>query len=292
MLQVIDTHPHVISDDLEKYPLAPIGGKLSKYAEQYRITIETFIKMMDEANVTQSVLVQSSTGYGYDNSYCADAGARYPDRICPLGCIDATAPDAPEKARYWVKERGLVSLRLFTAGTTMSETDWLDKPITDPFFQEAIKLGISVCIQLRKTGLPMLYNVLQRYPSIPFVLDHMATPGFDDGVPYAKAQALWDLAQFPNLYLKVTTDNLNEANIGASTTQDLLKVLLERFGANRLMWGSNIPSVWERYMPGSSYKDMVDFARKTISFASEEDQKWFLADTARKVYPELVRRAR
>jgi predicted TIM-barrel fold metal-dependent hydrolase len=288
-MEVIDTHPHVIADDLQKYPLAPIGGKLSGYAQQYRINGEKLVQMMDEAGVTQTVLVQSSTGHGYDNSYCADVAKAYPGRIVGMGCIDATAPDAAEKTRYWIKERGMESVRLFTAGTTMEETDWLDKPIAQPFFEEALKLGISVCIQIRKTGVPMLINVLKRYPSIPFVLDHMAAPAIDDGPPYAKAKEVFSLAEFPNLYLKITTDTLVLANAGASTTQDLLKAVLERFGAKRMMWGSNIPSVWERHMQGASYKDMVDLAKTSISFASEEDQRWFLSETARSVYPGLLR---
>jgi len=31
---IIDTHPHIISDNVEKYPISPLGGKRSKWSEK------------------------------------------------------------------------------------------------------------------------------------------------------------------------------------------------------------------------------------------------------------------
>jgi L-fuconolactonase len=285
-MDVVDTHPHVNAEDLVKYPLNPIGGKLSIYAEKHRMSAEQFIKYMDDAGVAQSTLIQSGTGYGYDNSYCADSADRYPDRFVGVCCVDAPASDAQEKLRYWITERKMAGSRLFTAPSTTGETYWLDQPITYPYFEEAERLGIPVCIAIRNTGVPMAVNVIERYPNIRFILDHMALPMVEDGAPYAQAKPLFDLAKYPNVTLKFTNNNIISAGKGASTVKAFFSLLLDKFGASRMMWGSNMPSIWKNG-PEGSYTDLVDMARRELSFVSEADRVWMFAETARSLYPSL-----
>jgi predicted TIM-barrel fold metal-dependent hydrolase len=285
---MVDTHPHVVSPESErdKYPLAPIGGKLSVYAQERQTTTEQFLAMMDEAGVQQAVLVQSSTGHGYDNSYAADSVAKYPDRFAGVCCVDAPAPDGAEKLRYWIQDRGMSGVRLFTAGSTMNETDWLDKDDAIPFWKEAARLDVPVTVQVRWTGLPMFVNVVKRYPNVRMLLDHFANVAVDEGPPYKGAQALFELAQFPNIWLKFSTNNIRKANEGKSTVKEFFGKLVDTFGANRLMWGSNFPGTWGQG-PAGPYKELADLARDELAVLGEESQRWLLSGTAREVYPKL-----
>jgi predicted TIM-barrel fold metal-dependent hydrolase len=280
-MDMVDTHPHVVADDTKKYPLTPIGGKMSVYAQERPNTTEQYLALMDETGITQAALVQSSTGHGYDNSYMADSVDKYPDRFAGVTCVDAQAPDAGKTLRYWIADRGMSGVRLFTAGSTMNETDWLDKPGIEGFWEAAEDLKTPVCIQIRWTGLHMLRNILERYPNITFIVDHLAGAKPDDGPPFAKAQPFLDLAQYPHLYMKFTTRNITDAGEGKSTVEEWFGKLIELFGADHIMWGSNYPSA-----PGP-IKPMVDLARKELSVLPEEHQRWLLAETARNVYPKL-----
>src|SRR5215211_164157 len=126
MMQIIDIHPHVIAADQARYPLEPVGGQLSEWAAQRAVTREQLLAGMDEAGVAQAVLVQASTAHGHDNSYTADSAAAHPARFAWVGSVDALAPDAPDQITYWVQERGMAGVRLFTAGSTMTEqASWL-----------------------------------------------------------------------------------------------------------------------------------------------------------------------
>lgn len=77
-MDIVDTHCHVVSADLARYPRAPLGGKQSGWATTRPVTADGMAERMNEAGITQSVLVQATTAYGYDNSYVLDsrAGAR------------------------------------------------------------------------------------------------------------------------------------------------------------------------------------------------------------------------
>src|SRR5438270_2418823 len=119
-MSVIDTHPHVISTDTQRYPRAPLGGHQSDWSRDRPVSMDQMIAAMDRAGVAKSALVQASTCYGHDNSYVADAVAAHPERFTGVFSVDVLAPEAPERMRHWVS-RGLTGMRLFTIGSTMPD---------------------------------------------------------------------------------------------------------------------------------------------------------------------------
>jgi predicted TIM-barrel fold metal-dependent hydrolase len=148
--------------------------------------------------------VQASTCYGHDNSYVADAVAAYPARFTGVFSVDVLAPDAPEKMRFW-QDRGLTGMRLFTIGSTMkTQADWIDDPKAYPAWKAAGDLGLPVCMQMSQTALPQLISMVKRFPGVKVILDHLARPVLEDGPPYAAAASLFNLAQYPGIYLKAT----------------------------------------------------------------------------------------
>src|ERR1700679_697736 len=104
--RLIDIHPHIISTDTRRYPIAPLGGEQSGWSAKRPATFEQYVAAMDAAGIAKAAIVHSSTTYGFDNSYVADAVAIDPKRIDGVFSVDILAPDAPQKIRHWV-ERGL-----------------------------------------------------------------------------------------------------------------------------------------------------------------------------------------
>src|SRR5215469_6813268 len=80
-MPVIDIHPHIVSPDTRRYPLAPLGGTQSTWSSERPTTYEMLLAEMDAAGVGKAAIVHSSTAYGYDNSYVADAVAAVPSRF-------------------------------------------------------------------------------------------------------------------------------------------------------------------------------------------------------------------
>ena len=94
MSSIIDIHPHIVSPDTKKYPLDPLGGTQSTWSTERPTTYDDLLHAMDEAGVAKAAIVHSSTAYGYDNSYVADAVAAVPSRFTGVYSIDVLAPDA------------------------------------------------------------------------------------------------------------------------------------------------------------------------------------------------------
>jgi predicted TIM-barrel fold metal-dependent hydrolase len=279
---VIDIHPHIISPDLKRYPRAPLGGKQSDWSATRPVSLEQLIAAMDGSGVQKAAIVQASTCYGHDNSYVADTVAAHPKRFTGVFSVDVLAADATVRMRHWM-ERGLTGMRLFTFGSTMSEqASWLDDAKSYPAWTYAADHDLSICMQMSASGIPQLAKMIERFPKVKIILDHMARPALDDGPPYVAAASLFGLARYPAVYLKLTKRNFEQAASGKATPETFFPRLVAEFGAERLSWGSNYPSS-EGSMP-----EILAVARKTLAVLPQRDLDWIFAKTAQVLYPALA----
>jgi len=279
----IDIHPHIISDDSARYARVPLFGVQSDWSRDRPVTVEGLIAAMDEAGVRQAAIVQSSTCYGYDNSYLVDSIAKYPGRFTAVGSVDVCAPDAAATISQWVK-RGVSGLRLFTGGSTAAfDPSSLDDPRSFAAWSACAELGLSMAIQTDPTGLAQVAGLAKRFSGVRIVLDHLGRPDVTDGAPYKRASSLFGLAPFENIFLKLTPRIFGDAQKGQATPQTFFPRLVEVFGSSRLAWGSNFPA-----SEGKLSANLA-IARQSLSSLSAEDQDWIFARTAQRLYPALTR---
>jgi L-fuconolactonase len=280
-VNVIDSHTHAISPDTQAYPLDPIGGHQSKWSAERPVDGAGLLAAMDKAGIEKAVVVQASTIYGHNNDYVAKVVADHRDRFAGVFSVDVLASDGLDQMKRWL-DAGLSGLRLFTTGTTMpGQATWLDDPKSFPVWDYAEANGVPVCLQMTAEGIPMLKSLLARFPNVRVLLDHLARPKLDDGPPYAQAQALFDLAAFPGVYLKLTNRTIAAAGEGASTPAAFVARVLESFGADRVAWGSNFPAA------EGSLVGLLAEARAALSGLSDGDQTAIFSGTIAGLYPAL-----
>src|SRR5260370_21457618 len=136
-MPVIAIHPNIVSPDTKRYPLAPLGGTQSTWSSERPTTYETLLRAMDDAGIDKAAIVHSSTAYGYDNSYVADAVAAVPSRFTAVCSIAGMAPDAVKTFDYWLG-RGCTGMPLFTPSTTFpDQATWFVAPHTHSFCEPA-----------------------------------------------------------------------------------------------------------------------------------------------------------
>jgi len=280
-MPIIDIHPHVISTDNARYPLQPLGGNQSTWSRDRPTTYDTMIKEMDNAGVAKSAIVQASTAYGHDNSYVAEAIAAYPKRFTGVFSVDMLAPDNVEKMKHWLA-RGFSGMRLFTTGSTMpGQATCLDEPRTFPAWQYAADTGTPVCMQMTPQGFPQLRALIERFPKVKIILDHLARPQLVDGPPFTADQEFLGLSRYPNVFLKLTPLNVSPANWGKATPETFFGALIKAYGANRIAWGSNFPAT------EGTLKEILGKAQQALSPVSAADREWIFGKTALTLYPGL-----
>ena len=278
---IVDIHPHVISTDTVRYPNAPVGGHKSDWSRERPVSVENMIAAMDAAGIAKAALVQASTCYGHDNSYVADAVAAHPDRFTGVFSVDALALDAPEKIRHWAG-RKLTGLRLFTAGSTMNQADWVDDPRSFPAWECAGEIELPLCMQMTVKAIPQLIHMLEIFPKVRVVLDHLAKPGLSEGPPYPGASDVFRLADYKQLYLKLTPRTVAEAKNGKATPATFFPLLVSKFGASRIAWGSNYPA------SEGTLSELLRVTQDGLAVLSKEDREWIFSKTALTLYPALA----
>ena len=281
MATIVDIHPHVISTDNKRFPLAPLGGKQSTWSVERPTPHEALVAAMKEAGVDKAAIVHASTAYGYDNSYVAEAVAKYPGRFTGVFSVDVLAPDAVEKMKFWIG-KGFSGMRLFTTGSTMpGQATWFDDPRSFPAWEYAGKANIPVCMQMTPDGFPQLRGLIERFPNVRMILDHLARPKLVDGPPYAADREFLELAKYPTVFLKLTPLNVSPADWGKATPQTWFRTLIDRFGADRMAWGSNFPAT------NDSLAGILGKAQAALAFASKEERDFIFGGTAQRLYPSL-----
>lgn len=278
---VVDVHNHVISRDPSRFPLAPMGGKQSDWSKERPVDEAGMLAAMQEAGISQSVLVQASTCYGHDNSYVAECVARQPAAFAGVFSVDFNAPDAVENIQLWMR-RGLSGARVFIAGHTAHSDLRLDDPRSTRAWDYLAEKRIPVSVQIRSHGLEQLEAVLARQPEAIVLLDHCARPELGDGPPYRPARGMFALARYPYLTVKYTTHNVRESRVAPATQASFVRALVDAFGAHRISWGSNFPA------SAGALRELLDEALEATSGLARAEQVSIFAGTARSLYPALV----
>lgn len=281
-MNIIDIHPHIISDDEKRYPPAPLFGKRSDWSQERPCTVDTLIAAMDAAGVAKAAVVHSSTTYGFDNSYVVDGCNQYKDRLVAVGSVDMLAEDVPSVIKKWAG-KGLAGLRIFTGGSTKDfDPSELDNPKSFKAWDALSDLGLPMCIQTGPVGLPQVAMLAKKFPKVNIILDHLGRPDVLDGPPYSNADSLFALADLENIYFKLTPRIFGDVTKGKASAETFFPKVVATFGAQRLAWGSNFPT-----SPGT-LAEILATAKQGLASLSASDQEWIFGKTAQKLYPRLA----
>jgi predicted TIM-barrel fold metal-dependent hydrolase len=196
--------------------------------------------------------------------------------------VDMLAPDAVDKMKHWLG-LGFSGMRLFTTGSTMpGQQTWFDDPRTFPAWAHAEKVGIPVCMQMTSQGFPQLRAMMERFPAVKIILDHLARPTLVDGPPFAADRAFFAMARYPNVFLKVTPVNVSPKDWGKATPESFFGAIVETFGPERIAWGSNFPAT------AGPLADILRKAQVAFAFATQAERDFVFGKTAQKLYPRLA----
>jgi L-fuconolactonase len=161
-----------------------------------------------------------------------------------------------------------------------------DAFMADPAFNAGLRAvtarGLSYDLLVKAPQLPAALALVDRHPSLPFVLDHIAKPMITGSPPAGWRRDLAELARRPNVCCKfsgVVTEVL-----GIEWTPELLwpyfDVVLALFGPDRLMFGSD----WPVCLVAAEYTRWDRFVESCVTGLASDERKAILGDTAAKFY--------
>lgn len=245
--------------------------------------LEMLLQQMDRTGVAQAVLIQINGQY--DNSYQTECVRGHPDRFSSVVIVDTARPDAPA-ALERLAAQGASGVRL--RANTRSPGD-------DPLaiWRTAAQLGLSVSCGggTAQFVAPEFADVLQAFPDLPIVVEHLGSGNLPDGSETGPnpRQQIFELARFPNVQIKI--HGLGEFAKRAMPVRDpfpfeqpippLLDLAVQAFGPNRVMWGSDYPPVSSR----EGYANALNLTMAAIANQPEAARAEIFGGTAQRVFP-------
>ena len=246
------------------------------------LTAEDYVRQMDAAGIGRSVAATSTKRHGFDNAPVADAAGRFPGRIAPVGAIDVLAPAAADALGYWVRERGLRGMRCF-GGSSADADGWLGDERCAGVLARAASLGTVVSAQrTRISTVPPLIAAVRPYPGLRFVVYSAAAPVVGESGRSADVDVLARLAAVDGCHVSVSVANARATFSAAAGYSRFFEVLCERFGVQRVAWGSY--SLFTGAEPHDSLGSVLAEMRASFSFLSPGELSWVLGRTAAQLF--------
>lgn len=266
---LVDSHVHVWDTD-PRFPFAsgatvPVGIDASAPA---------LLRKMRANGVSRTVLIQV-IHYKWDNRYLVAVLHAYPGRFAGVCRVDPESAAAAEDLSYWT-EQGCRGVRLSPAADARG--DWIRGAHMPALWRRCEELKVPMTLLLPVSRLRDIVPLLEKFPGLTTVIDHMADCPVDDSQGF---QLLRSLARYPRVYVKVSHPwSLSKLPYPYPDVAAMIARLRDAFGADRLMWGTDWPIKPELL----SYDRRVALYRDGLSFLSSSEHQELLAGTATRVW--------
>lgn len=159
-----------------------------------------------------------------------------------VGWVDLEQPSAPDELDRLSQSAVFKGVRPMLQD--IADTDWILRPAVRANLAEVAHRGLRFDALVQPRHLPAILEVAKTHPTLPIVIDHCAKPviagGTDAGDGWRGDMAT--LAGQSNVFCKVS-GLANEYGGGwsADTLRPVVSHVLDAFGPDRIMWGSDWP---------------------------------------------------
>jgi L-fuconolactonase len=247
-----------------------------------RGTIEQLLFEMDQHGVDQATVVCARIDHNPDNNdYVAECVRRFPDRLHQLADVDCQwtatyhALGAADRLAAAIDRYQLKGFTHYVKSD--DDGGWFLSDEGKAFWQVAAERRQIASLALPARLQPVLRQVAEQFPSVPFVCHHLAGARATEVAPYPLLQQILASARQPNIYLKLSGFHYASAVAWGYPYPDcarLIRAVYEHFGPTRLCWGSDYPVV-RRAM---TYQQALEAFRTHCAFIPPEHQRLILGE--------------
>jgi predicted TIM-barrel fold metal-dependent hydrolase len=266
----IDSHVHV----WKHAPRFPFAEGAHPPAED--ASAEMLLDLMEANGVSRTVIIQV-IHYKWDNSYLADVLKRYPLQFQGVCRVNPEDPAAPDRLSDLTEDNGFHGVRLSPSGN--ADGDWIKGPLMRPLWNRCAQLKVPMTVLAPVSRMPDIAPLIEANPGLTVVIDHQADSPLDQP---EKLDLLLALERYQRVFVKISHMwSLSKQPYPYADAQVQVKRLYDKFGAKRLMWGTDWP-ISLRQLP---YDKAVALFREHMDFFTPADREWILYKTVQQVWP-------
>lgn len=231
---LIDAHCHVwrLGEHGHEWPTPGLASIYRNF------DLKNLKQVANSSDFSGAVLVQSQPSR-LDTEWLLGLAAEDPSVLGVVGWVDLAAPDASEQIALLAENPLLKGLRPMLQDLS---DDWILDPSLGPAIAAMIAADLSFDALIRPRHLLALQELVRRWPALRVVIDHGAKPEIAAGRMDPWRAQIGALAACSGVHCKLS-GLLTEAGPApdAEMVAPFARHLIEVFGPDRLMWGSDWP---------------------------------------------------
>ncbi|MBM01318.1 MAG: hypothetical protein CL762_01165 [Chloroflexi bacterium] len=240
--------------------------------------LEMLLAQLELNNVQRAVLIQH---YGSGNEYIFDCLKKYPNKLSVVPIIKWNNKKMRQAEE--VKKNGASGIRIYLD----YEDLFLSSGIEFCKFLGDLNLVASVAGTLDQFSSLGFKKLVENARSTNFIIEHLAGVGEYSTSENSdvncegllKYSSVLDLSRFENLFIKIPgLGELNNRPYPLSNdmpfdfdSNNLIKMTLDSFGSNHMMWGSDFPPVSNR----EGYRSALEGVKKLKIFTEQDRENIF-----------------
>lgn len=241
-MPIVDSHCHA----WRTWPYAPPVPD-----PESRGRVEQLLFEMDAAGVAHAAIVCARIDHNPDNNdYIAECVRQHPQRLYQIADVDCSwsetyhTPGAASRLADAAERYPLEGFTHYVKGD--DDGSWFLSEEGLAFFRVAEERHLIASISLPPRLQPVLRQVAERFPELPFLVHHMGGPKATEPPPYPVFRGILASAAAPNMHIKLSGFHYAAPVAWEYPYPDcawLVRGLYEHFGPHRLCWGSDYPVV-------------------------------------------------
>lgn len=272
----IDCHMHLWTLAMEPYYGLWMSPDLDVLYRDYGVKDA---KPLMARNNVEGVILVSAANSIHETGYLMGLADGHDFVRGVVAWLDLLAPTAADDLATWARFDKLKSVRPYLQD--LAEDDWILKPELDPAFRAIEERGLRFDALIKPRHIINTVRFIERYPSLPVIVDHMAKPEIAQGGLDQWARDMEHFRDLSHVYCKVSGILTEDGpHWTPERIQPYLDVVLDIFGPDRLVFGSDWPVVnlvadYDRWIA------TLDHGFKTLSDA---DKQKFWASNGEQFY--------
>jgi L-fuconolactonase len=273
----VDAHHHVWDLTVRDQPWTAGMPTLRR-----SFSLDDFRPDLAANHVDRTVVVQT-VGVEEETPELLSLAENSPEIAGVVGWVDLCAVNVADQ---------LAALRQRPGGTYLvgvrhlvqDEPDpyWLCRPEVHRGLRAVGDAGLVYDLLVRHYQLPAAIETVAALGEVRFVLDHGAKPDIANGVMEPWQAQVVELSGMPNIAVKLS-GLVTEANHDDWTVEQIrpyADVLVDAFGADRTMWGSD----WPVCLLAATYEEVLATAKSYVAAMSPGEREEIFGGTALRWY--------
>lgn len=281
MLGRVDSHCHLWRRDRGDYHwLDPSNADLEPLLRDFEP--EDLQSRLNDTEIQSAVLVQAAATVE-ETRFLLKLASETPQIAGVVGWVDLADPGSTAYLDEFARDPAFKGVRPMLQD--LDQVDWIATTPDAGVIGRLIDLGLRFDALVLAPHLPYLLTFAKTYPDLPIVVDHAAKPALAERAALAKWRAgLQAMATQTNAVCKVsgllTEMPLTELDQAEEILAPIISDLVDWFGPERLMWGSD----WPVLELAGTYAGWNAMTQALLTGFSASDRNRILGGTAREFY--------